>query len=57
MIALFLHQGFIHVSTAYCQCNEIILEEKFYPATENPYGVIEMAKTLSNDVLEQITPK
>lgn len=45
------------MSTAYCQCKEAVLEEKFYAAGENPYGMIEMAKTLSNDILEDITPK
>lgn len=48
---------FTHVSTSYCHCNEEFLDECYYPATENPYGVMEMTKFLSEDVLDLITPK
>ncbi|CAO1407990.1 unnamed protein product [Diamesa serratosioi] len=48
---------FVHVSTAYCQCNETVLEEKYYPAIENPYGLIQMSKFLKDDILDFITPK
>lgn len=47
----------VHVSTAYCHCNESVLEEKYYPAIENPYGLIEMARLLKDDILDLITPK
>jgi fatty acyl-CoA reductase len=50
-------QVFTHVSTAYCHCNEEIVEEKYYPAIENPYGVMEMVKLLNDDILADITPK
>ena len=48
---------FTHVSTAYCQCNEDVLEERFYPANEDPYGVMAMVKLLKDDTLKMITPK
>jgi alcohol-forming fatty acyl-CoA reductase len=48
---------FIHVSTAYCHCNENVLEERYYPANENPFGVIEMVKLLKDETLAVITPK
>lgn len=48
---------FIHVSTAYCHCNEDVLEERYYPANENPYGVMQMVKLLKDDTLDMITPK
>ena len=48
---------FVHVSTAYCQCNENVVEEKYYPGIENPYGLIEMARLLKDDILDLITPK
>lgn len=48
---------FTHVSTSYCHCNEEFLDERYYPATENPFGVMEMTKLLSEEVLELITPK
>lgn len=48
---------FLHVSTAYCHCNEDVLEERYYPANENPYGVMEMAKLLKEETLLSITPQ
>jgi fatty acyl-CoA reductase len=48
---------FTHVSTAYCHCKENVLEEKYYPASENPYGIIKMTQLLKNESLEIITPK
>lgn len=48
---------FTHVSTSYCHCNEEYLDERYYPATENPYGVMEMSKLMSDEVLDLITPK
>lgn len=48
---------FTHVSTAYCHCNESVLEERYYPANEDPYGIIEMVKLLKDDTLVMITPK
>lgn len=50
-------QVFLHVSTSYCHCNESTLEERYYPANENPFGIIEMVKVLKDDTLEVITPK
>lgn len=48
---------FVHVSTAYCHCNEDVLEERFYPATENPYGIMEMVDMLNDETLAVVTPK
>lgn len=48
---------FTHVSTAYCHCNEGVLEERYYPSVENPFGVMEMVKTLRDDTLSIIAPK
>lgn len=48
---------FTHVSTAYCHCNEDVLEERYYPASENPYGVMEMVDLLKDETLALITPK
>lgn len=48
---------FTHVSTAYSHCKQDVLEEKFYPAPENPYGVIKMTQLMKNESLELITPK
>lgn len=48
---------FTHVSTAYCHCNEEVLDECYYKPTENPYGMMEITKLLSDEMLEMITPK
>jgi alcohol-forming fatty acyl-CoA reductase len=47
---------FVHVSTAYCQCNEDVLHEKAYPAPHNPQGIIQMTNLLDDDILKKITP-
>lgn len=48
---------FEHVSTAYCQCNEDILEERAYPAPHDPKVIAEMTRTLDDNILECLTPK
>lgn len=50
-------QVFVHVSTTYCHCEENVLEERYYKANENPFGIMEMVKTLNDETLEFITPK
>lgn len=47
----------MHVSTAYCQCDEEVLEERGYPPPHNPFTVIEMSQKMDSDFLEFITPK
>lgn len=50
-------QVFTHISTAYCNCNEAVLEEKYYKSMENPYGVMQMTELLSDETLKIVTPK
>ncbi|KAG5682531.1 hypothetical protein PVAND_011878 [Polypedilum vanderplanki] len=49
--------SFVHVSTSYCNCDEVVLEEKYYPAKVDPFTVIEMIDTMSDDALKSVTPK
>ncbi|XP_059611991.1 putative fatty acyl-CoA reductase CG5065 [Phlebotomus argentipes] len=49
--------AFVHVSTAYCQCDEPVLEERGYPAPHSPLGIVQMTNLLDDDLLEHITPK
>ncbi|XP_058118914.1 putative fatty acyl-CoA reductase CG5065 [Anopheles ziemanni] len=49
--------SFVHVSTAYCQCNEAVLEEKHYTAPQNPEGISKMVGLLDDDILDLITPR
>ncbi|XP_034659810.1 putative fatty acyl-CoA reductase CG5065 [Drosophila subobscura] len=50
-------QTLVHVSTSYCQCNESVLEERGYPAPQNPFCIIEMVDTMDDAALAEITPK
>lgn len=50
-------QALVHVSTSYCQCNESVLEERAYPAPQNPFDIIEMVATMDDAGLAEITPK
>lgn len=50
-------QVFAHVSTAYCQCNEEVLEERAYKAPNDPLAIATMTKNLDNEILEYLTPK
>lgn len=47
----------MHVSTAYCQCNEEVLEERGYAAMHSPLGVAKMTELLDADILDYLTPK
>lgn len=48
---------FCHVSTAYCQCNEEVLEERAYKAPHNPMGIATMTQLLDNEILDSLTPQ
>lgn len=48
---------FTHVSTAYCQCNEEVLEERAYAAPHNPLAIATMTKHLDTEIQEFLTPK
>lgn len=49
--------NFTYVSTAFSQCTEY-LDEKYYAAVYNPYGIIEMTSLLKDDgILTDMTPK
>ena len=53
----FLPQAFIHVSTAYCNCDREVIDEVVYPSPADPKKVMEMVEWLDDDVLADITPK
>lgn len=55
--AVGLAQAFIHVSTAYCHCDEEVLEERTYMTDVNPERVIDMIQWVDPNVLKEITPK
>lgn len=50
-------EAFIHVSTAYCNCDREVIDEVVYPSPADPKKVMEMVEWLDDDVLADITPK
>ncbi|XP_032667535.1 putative fatty acyl-CoA reductase CG5065 [Odontomachus brunneus] len=52
-----LLESFIHVSTSYCQCGESVLEERAYRTPVAPEGIIQVVNTMTDEVLELMTPK
>ncbi|CAK9816059.1 Putative fatty acyl-CoA reductase CG5065 [Anthophora quadrimaculata] len=50
-------QSFIHVSTSYCQCTEVVLEERSYSCVVQPEKVIDTVNSMTDEVLKAMTPK
>lgn len=50
-------EAFVHVSTAYCNCDRAVVDEVVYPSPAEPRRVIDMVDWLDDDVLADITPK
>lgn len=48
---------FVHVSTAYCQCNENVLEERAYTVPNDPMAIATMTEHLDDEFLDYLTPK
>lgn len=54
---LYISKAFIHVSTAYCNCDETEIAEKIYPSKNDPEKIIQSIEHLEDDLLEGLTPK
>ncbi|XP_014485791.1 PREDICTED: uncharacterized protein LOC106750169 [Dinoponera quadriceps] len=52
-----LLESFIHVSTSFCQCGEPVLEERAYQTTVAPESIIQTVNTMTNEILEIMTPE
>lgn len=50
-------ESFVYVSTSYCQCGETVLEERAYPPPITPESIMVIANTMSDDILDAMTPK
>jgi fatty acyl-CoA reductase len=50
-------QAFVHVSTAYCHCDEPVLEEAMYAAPTHPRNVLQVVDWMDDDALDSVTPK
>lgn len=50
-------QAFVHISTAYSNCNRREIGEVLYSTWKSPSEVIEMIKTMEDDDLTALTPR
>lgn len=50
-------KAFVHVSTAYCNADKRLVEEKIYPPHGNWREAITLAEEADKNVLECLTPK
>lgn len=49
-------QVFVHMSTAFSNCHEKSIGEKFYPPHLDPYKMMKLAEELPDDTMEKIAP-
>lgn len=49
--------AFHHVSTSYCLPNEMVFEERYYPACEDPYTVIKWLQSSDENDLDDAEPR
>ncbi|KAM7343267.1 putative fatty acyl-CoA reductase CG8306 [Cochliomyia hominivorax] len=50
-------EALVHVSSAYVNSYITEVEEKLYPAPENPEKIIDLAETLNDEALKELEPK
>lgn len=50
-------KAFVHVSTAYCNCDKEDVAEVIYPPPFNPQNVIDAVSWMDDALVEAITPK
>lgn len=55
-ISVFLLQAFVHISTAFANCNQETIKEEVYPSPVKADDVIYIARCFEDDVLDKFTP-
>lgn len=50
-------QAFLHLSTAFCYCDQEVLLEKVYDCPQDPNDLIRLAEWMDAKTLEKITPE
>jgi hypothetical protein len=50
-------QAFVHISTAYCHCEQPELEEVTYPSPHDPHAILQLVEWMDDDTLDSITPR
>lgn len=51
------YQAFVHVSTAYCNCNRTTIDEKIYRQSITGENAIKLMDCMDDKTLESITPQ
>ena len=54
---LLLLQSFVHVSTAYCNCDRNEIDEQVYPPPSDPYKLLQLLDLMDDDLFNHLTPK
>lgn len=49
--------AFVHVSTAYCHCDEPVLEEVTYASPTDPRNILQLVEWMDDEALDSVTPK
>ena len=49
-------ESFVHVSTAYANCNRSSIDEVVYEPPVDPYNMIDFAEWIPSELADQITP-
>lgn len=49
-------ESFVHVSTAYANCNRSIIDEEIYKPPINPNAITEFVESISDEIADQIAP-
>ncbi|XP_075166312.1 putative fatty acyl-CoA reductase CG5065 isoform X3 [Haematobia irritans] len=50
-------EAFVHLSTAFCNCDQEIMHEKVYDFPHNPEDLMRMAEWMDVETLDAVTPK
>lgn len=50
-------QAFVHVSTAYANCNHTVVEERFYKTPLTGDSSLKLAEVLDDATLDKMTPE
>ncbi|KAF5281654.1 hypothetical protein FQR65_LT14584 [Abscondita terminalis] len=50
-------EALVHVSTAYCNCDRMKVEEKIYPSAVSPDQIASVVEALEENLVDTLTPK
>lgn len=50
-------KAFVHVSTAYANCNQLYIDEKFYDPPISGDGLIKLGEIVDDRMMDNLTPE